>query len=92
VSAFDLRYLGPKRLEKKESVSKFNTLLPLLQTSSILTLILLCYSGTYYMNHLRFIKLNDHFVPFTSLNLTYLLKVCFQIHYSFIFCNSNKSC
>ncbi|ODM99224.1 Alpha-1,3-mannosyl-glycoprotein 2-beta-N-acetylglucosaminyltransferase, partial [Orchesella cincta] len=30
--------------------------------------------GTYYQNHLRFIKLNDHFVPFTSLDLSYLKK------------------
>lgn len=27
------------------------------------------------MNHLRFIKLNDHFVPFKSLDLSYLSKV-----------------
>lgn len=27
------------------------------------------------MTHLRFIKLNDHFVPFKSKDLSYLLKV-----------------
>lgn len=30
--------------------------------------------GTYYQNHLRFIKLNDQFVPFRSMDLSYLKK------------------
>lgn len=33
------------------------------------------YSGLFYEKHLKFIKLNDKFVPFTQRNLTFLLKV-----------------
>lgn len=32
-------------------------------------------SGLFFDKHLRFIKLSDKFVPFTKLNLSYLIKV-----------------
>jgi alpha-1,3-mannosyl-glycoprotein beta-1,2-N-acetylglucosaminyltransferase len=33
-------------------------------------------SGLFFEKHLKYIKLSEKFVPFTQLNLTYLLKVC----------------
>ncbi|XP_030053328.1 alpha-1,3-mannosyl-glycoprotein 2-beta-N-acetylglucosaminyltransferase [Microcaecilia unicolor] len=34
--------------------------------------------GQFFDQHLKFIKLNDRFVPFTELNLTYLIKESFE--------------
>lgn len=34
----------------------------------------LCFRGLYFEKHLKFIKLSSDFVPFTKLDLTYLLK------------------
>lgn len=34
------------------------------------------FSGLFYEKHLKFIKLNQQFVPFSQKNLTYLLRVC----------------
>jgi alpha-1,3-mannosyl-glycoprotein beta-1,2-N-acetylglucosaminyltransferase len=39
------------------------------------------FSGLFYEKHLKFIKLNEEFVPFTQKNLTYLLKVSFVSYY-----------
>ncbi|KAK0175286.1 hypothetical protein PV327_009047 [Microctonus hyperodae] len=36
-------------------------------------------NGQFYEKHLKFIKLNDQFVPFTKMNLTYLLKDNYDI-------------
>ena len=35
----------------------------------------LCSRGQFYEKHLKFIKLNEHYVPFTKKNMTYLRKV-----------------
>jgi alpha-1,3-mannosyl-glycoprotein beta-1,2-N-acetylglucosaminyltransferase len=35
----------------------------------------------YYLNHLRFIKLNDRFVPFSTLDLSYLLKDQYDVEF-----------
>ncbi|XP_012289229.1 alpha-1,3-mannosyl-glycoprotein 2-beta-N-acetylglucosaminyltransferase isoform X2 [Orussus abietinus] len=36
-------------------------------------------NGLFYEKHLKFIKLNEQFVPFTKMNLTYLLKDYYDI-------------
>lgn len=33
------------------------------------------FSGLFFEKHLRYIKLSEHFVSFTKMNLTHLLKV-----------------
>ena len=33
-----------------------------------------CFSGMFYEKHLKYIKLNEKFVPFTKMNLSYLTK------------------
>ncbi|KAF4517851.1 hypothetical protein B566_EDAN011776 [Ephemera danica] len=38
-------------------------------------------SGLFYEKHLKFIKLNEKFVPFTQKNLTYLLKDNYDVHF-----------
>lgn len=38
-------------------------------------------NGMYYDKHLKFIHLNDKFVPFTKFNLTYLLKENYDVEY-----------
>ncbi|XP_008477431.1 alpha-1,3-mannosyl-glycoprotein 2-beta-N-acetylglucosaminyltransferase [Diaphorina citri] len=38
-------------------------------------------NGMYFDKHLKFIHLNDHFVPFTKLNLTYLLRENYDVEY-----------
>ena len=39
-------------------------------------------SGLFFEKHLKFIKLNTEFVPFTKMNLSYLLKVIFKLKYN----------
>ncbi|KAJ9593982.1 hypothetical protein L9F63_014623 [Diploptera punctata] len=41
----------------------------------------LCCSGHFYEKHLKFIKLNEKFVPFTQRNLTYLLKDNYDVQF-----------
>lgn len=38
-------------------------------------------NGMYFDKHLKFIHLNDKFVPFTKLNLTYLLRENYDVEY-----------
>ncbi|XP_034951613.1 alpha-1,3-mannosyl-glycoprotein 2-beta-N-acetylglucosaminyltransferase isoform X2 [Chelonus insularis] len=38
-------------------------------------------NGLFYEKHLKFIKLNDKFVPFTKMNLSYLLKDNYDINF-----------
>ncbi|KAK0077837.1 hypothetical protein PV325_003399 [Microctonus aethiopoides] len=38
-------------------------------------------NGQFYEKHLKFIKLNDQFVPFTKMNLTYLLKDNYDLNF-----------
>jgi len=48
------------------------------------------FSGLYFEKHLKFIKLNEKFVPFTKMDLTYLLKVCIQSHAIKYLLNSSR--
>lgn len=38
-------------------------------------------NGLFYEKHLKFIKLNEKFVPFTQMNLTYLLKENYDVEF-----------
>lgn len=41
----------------------------------------LLYSGLFFEKHLKFIKLNEKSVPFTKMNLTYLLKDNYDVSF-----------
>ncbi|XP_054257252.1 alpha-1,3-mannosyl-glycoprotein 2-beta-N-acetylglucosaminyltransferase-like [Macrosteles quadrilineatus] len=49
-------------------------------------------NGLFYEKYLKFIHLNDQFVPFTQKNLTFLLKVCKLFHRDFITSFQHKLC
>lgn len=38
-------------------------------------MVFIIFSGLFFEKHLKYIKLNEQFVPFTKMNLSYLLKV-----------------
>ena len=44
-------------------------------------LFVVCVRGTYYLNHLQYIKLNEKFVPFSKRDLSYLLKENYDVDF-----------